>query len=85
MKDTFIALIPKVEVVLLPTDFRPILPTNEIYKIITGIIEARLKCVMGKLISHNQPAFIPGGSITDNILLSHDIVRILTRASLECA
>lgn len=49
--------------------------TNELYKIIARIISRRLKGVMAKLISSNQSAFIPGRSITDNILLCHDLMR----------
>lgn len=74
IKHTFITLIPKSEVTSSPSDYRPISLTNELYRFISRIIRNRLKGIMGKLISQNQSAFIPGRSISDNILLCHDLM-----------
>lgn len=74
IKHTFITLIPKNDYASSPADFRPNSLTNEICKIISRIVAARIKPLMSKLINHNQSAFILGRNITDNIL-SHDLFR----------
>lgn len=74
-KNTFIVLIPKTNLPTKPSDYRFIFFTNELYKIIARIIAARLKPVMEKIINPCQTAFIPGRSITENIRLSHDLLR----------
>lgn len=75
VKNNFIALIRKCEDLVSPKDFRPISLANELYKIISRILVARLKPLMNKIISICQSAFIPGRSITNNILLSNDLVK----------
>lgn len=68
-------MIPKNENPTSPTEFRPISIANELYKIITRIITTRLKPLMSSLIHPSQSAFIPGISLSDNILLANDLVR----------
>lgn len=75
MKKNFIALIPKTDQPHSPADFKPISLPNEIYKIITRIIAARLKPLMAKIIHPSQTGFIPGRSIWHNILLSNDLIK----------
>lgn len=58
-----------------PTDFRSISLVNELYKIISRVIAARIKPLMADLIHLCQAVFIPRRSITDNILLDNDLVR----------
>lgn len=79
VKNNFITLIPKCGSPSSPTDFSPIAIANEIYKIIARVIAGRLKPLIDKIISPLQSAFIRGRSITDNLLLSHDIVRSFCR------
>ena len=55
--------------------FRPISCYNTIYKIITKVLLNRLQQVIGDLISHNQSAFLKGRSISDSLLLAHELVR----------
>ncbi|XP_050233311.1 uncharacterized protein LOC126681802 [Mercurialis annua] len=46
----------------------------------------RLSCVLDRIISKSQSAFIPGRSIADNILLAHELVRNYHRQKGEsCA
>ena len=52
-----------------------------IYKIIAKAIANRIKRVLPAVISHNQSAFIPGRSITDNLLISYEILHYLNRKS----
>lgn len=71
----FIVLIPKSSNAPKPSNFCPISLTNELYKIISRILTARLKPLMHKIIHPCQTTFIPGRCISDNILLCHDIMR----------
>lgn len=75
VKNTFIALIPKSKNPSSTADYRPISLTNVLYKIISRIIASRIKPLMHKIINQSQSAFVPGRSISDNILLSHDLLR----------
>lgn len=45
------------------------------YKIISKILTNRLKNTLCKLVSQTQSAFIPGRQITDNILLTQELLR----------
>ncbi|XP_026416843.1 uncharacterized protein LOC113312295 [Papaver somniferum] len=75
LKDyTYITLIPKVHNPSTPSDFRPISLSNITYKIISKILTNGIKPLLSKLISQNQPAFIPGRQITDNIIVVHEIL-----------
>ncbi|KAK4381203.1 hypothetical protein Sango_2990400 [Sesamum angolense] len=70
---TILALIPKVRVPSLVSDFRPISCCNVLYKVITKITVQRLRSVLDKMISPSQNAFVPGRSIGDNILLAQEM------------
>lgn len=70
---TNIALIPKVNGPEIVSQFRPISLCNVAYKIITKIIINRLKPILSKCISKNQGAFALGRSISDNILIAHEL------------
>ncbi|KAL0292672.1 UNVERIFIED_CONTAM: putative ribonuclease H protein [Sesamum angustifolium] len=54
---TILALIPKVRLPSLVSDFRPISCCNVLYKVITKIIVQRLRSVLDKMISPSQNAF----------------------------
>ncbi|GKB93010.1 RNA-directed DNA polymerase, eukaryota, reverse transcriptase zinc-binding domain protein [Tanacetum coccineum] len=57
------------------SDYRPIACCNVVYKIISTIISNRLKNVLGLLVDENQCAFILSHQISDNILLSQELMR----------
>ncbi|KAK4383900.1 hypothetical protein Sango_3110100 [Sesamum angolense] len=84
---TMLALIPKVRVPNLVSDFRPISCCNVLYKVITKIIVQRLRLVLDKMISPSQNAFVRGRSIGDNILLAQEMFTGYNRQGLpkRCA
>ncbi|GKB19417.1 protein LAZ1 [Tanacetum coccineum] len=56
-------------------DYRPISCCNIIFKCISKIIANRIKGDLGDLVSINQSAFVPGRRISDNILLTQELMR----------
>ncbi|CAI9278120.1 unnamed protein product [Lactuca saligna] len=75
INSTVIALVPKVNSPGKVSDFRPISCCSVIYKCISKLIVGRIRNHLGSIVADNQSAFIPGRSITDNILLSQELVR----------
>ncbi|XP_074301501.1 uncharacterized protein LOC141632895 [Silene latifolia] len=71
---TFITLIPKTENPKEVSDYRPISLCNVMMRVVTKCIANRLDKVMGSLVSEMQNAFLPGRSISDNILLAHGAI-----------
>lgn len=71
---TFISLIPKMIEAMKFSEFRPISLCNLLYKIIMKIMDNRMQGVMNFLVRENQTAFIKGRSISENILLCHEVV-----------
>nr|GEX46816.1 hypothetical protein [Tanacetum cinerariifolium] len=74
LNHTIIALIPKVNTPARVTDYRPISCCNVLFKCISKIIANHLKDSLKKLVSPNQSAFVPGRCVSDNILLTQEIM-----------
>ena len=72
---TLIALVPKSNTPQKVSDFRPIACCNVIYKCISKILTNRIKNALSQVVDTNQSAFIPGRAITDNILLTQELLK----------
>ncbi|KAL0411361.1 UNVERIFIED_CONTAM: LINE-1 retrotransposable element O protein [Sesamum latifolium] len=70
---TLLTLVPKVQTPTTVGDFRTIFYCNVLYKAITKILVQRLRPLLDSLISPTQNAFIPGRSISENILLAQEL------------
>ncbi|GJY80416.1 RNA-directed DNA polymerase, eukaryota, reverse transcriptase zinc-binding domain protein [Tanacetum coccineum] len=72
---TIISLVPKIKTPAKVSDFRPIACCNVVYKIISKVLTNRMKNMLCRIVSKNQSAFIPGRSITNNILLTQELLK----------
>ena len=87
LNHTHIRLIPKTSDAKKVADYRPIALCNVLYKIISKLLSLRLKTVLDSIISENQSAFIPGRAITDNVLITHEMLHYLktSQAQINCS
>ncbi|XP_071739508.1 uncharacterized protein [Rutidosis leptorrhynchoides] len=84
---TVLAMLPKVETPSMVNDYSPISCCNVIYKCISKIITARIKGSLNDIVSDNQSTFVPSRRITDNILITQEIMKNyhLDRGVPRCA
>ncbi|KAL0295378.1 UNVERIFIED_CONTAM: Retrovirus-related Pol polyprotein from type-2 retrotransposable element R2DM [Sesamum radiatum] len=71
---TLLVLIPKVQLPVRVSEFRPIACCNVVYKAIAKILVGRMQQVLHLLVDFSQNAFVPGRSIADNILLAQELL-----------
>nr|GEV47613.1 hypothetical protein [Tanacetum cinerariifolium] len=74
LNHTILALIPKVNTPMRVNDYRPISCCDVLYKCISKIISNRIKESLTELVSLNMSAFVPGRRISDNILLTQELM-----------
>ena len=80
---TVVRLIPKITTAKRVEEYRPIALCNVYYKIISKLLSLRLKPVLASIISENQSAFIPGRAISDNVLITHEVLHFLKNSKAE--
>ena len=87
LNETHVRLIPKIQCAKRVDEYRHIALCNVYYKIISKLLSLRLKPVLSFIISENQSAFIPGRTITDNVLITHEGLQYLktSQAQKHCA
>ena len=73
INQTWLALMPKIDNAVEVKDFRPISMVGCLYKLITKILAARLKTMMGELVGEAQLAFINGRQILDGALIANEV------------
>ena len=77
LNSTFITLIPKEAETYTPAKFRPITLCNVLYKIISKVMENRLKPILPQIIFEEQSGYVEGRKIMDNVLLAHEMIHTL--------
>ncbi|XP_056692063.1 uncharacterized protein [Spinacia oleracea] len=71
---SLLVMIPKRDIPEDTGHLRPISLCNTVYKCASKCLVARLKLVLPSIISPSQHAFISGRFMTDNIILSHEVI-----------
>lgn len=74
---TIIPLIPKVKKVKTMKGLRPIGLCNILYKIIAKVLTSRLQPFIDRIIGVEHNAFIKGRTISDNVLICHELIHSL--------
>nr|KYP55804.1 LINE-1 reverse transcriptase isogeny [Cajanus cajan] len=71
---SFLALIPKVLHPISLTEYRPISLISSVHKIISKVLAARMKLVIGSVISRVQIAFVPRRHLLDGVLVVNELI-----------
>ncbi|GJX07043.1 RNA-directed DNA polymerase, eukaryota, reverse transcriptase zinc-binding domain protein [Tanacetum coccineum] len=74
LNTNLISLVPKLKTPRKLSDYRPIACCNVVYKCISKVLTNRLKEGLDGLVDVNQCAFIPGRHISDNILITQELM-----------
>lgn len=74
LNKTNVILISKKKTPMNMGDLRSIALCNVSHKVIAKVLANRLQVLLGNVISEAQSAFIPGKLISDNIMISFEII-----------
>lgn len=85
--ETHVQLIPKITGPRKVADYRPIALCNTHYKIIAKLLTSRLQPLLQNLISIQQSAFVKNRAISNNVLITHEILHYLqtSEAIVRCS
>ena len=86
VNETHIRLIPMIMSPMKLADYRPIALCNVLYKIISKLLARRIQPLLMVLVSECQSAFVPKRAISDNVLITHEILHYLktSKARTHC-
>ena len=79
LNKSLITLIPKIENPETINQFRPITLCNVIYKIVTKVIDQRIRPVLDRIIGPFQSSFMPVRQTSDNIITTQEIIHSLMK------
>lgn len=79
LNETLIVLIPKIQGPETIGNYKPISLCNIIYKIISKVIEARLRPHLEYLVSPYQTAFVTGRRGIDNVIIVQELIHSIGR------
>ncbi|XP_071674484.1 uncharacterized protein [Lolium perenne] len=71
----FLVLLPKTDVALHPSLFRPNSLQNCVMKAITKVLTSRLQEAIHSMVDDDQTGFLPGRRISENIVYAADLLR----------
>ena len=74
---TCIALIPKIDMVVSPKDFKPISLLNSVDKFITKTLASQLSPIINDLLDDGQSTFIKGWDISNYYIVAHDTMHYI--------
>ena len=81
--ETHVRLIPKISGPRKVADYRLIALCNTHYMIIAKLLTRRLQPLLSELISDHQSAFVNGRAISDNVLITHEILHYLQHSGAK--
>lgn len=79
LNHTFITLIPNKKDPLHMTDYHPISLCNVLCKLISKVIANHLRTFLPHLISVSQSMYVPVRQITDNSLITYELINFLKK------
>lgn len=83
VNETHVRLIPKGTGAKTTADYRPIALCNVYYKTISKLLSRRLQPILQSLIAETQSAFVPKRAISDNVLITHEVLHYLKNSKAE--